>query len=384
MTNTRLLAHVTQPMEAVSYDDAMITGFPPSPFVERPVRNVLNLVGAGLGFLSAILGVIASTAGNGGVEAATVGLGLPLMLVLFGSIAVFAGERVGAALVVGGGVNLVAQGIRAVVQYHEAKGGPAISVSGKLVIILAVVAVFAVALSFGALKTRGNPFVAAVGAVGGVLFGVSEIFPGRHLTSTRLMQFAAPIVVVALIMIVTPLLGRVGSLAGLAAAVPFIQGAANNLRNDAGAGGLFRYGVPLALLLVLAAAFVLGLIAADTSQAVFMPAAAPYGYAPMPTAGQPVVAPAGMWAQTVPGVPVLAGTGMAVGAADPWSHPGQESSTAVLATTVVPIAPAVVNVANPARWEADPYGRFEKRYWDGTRWTEHVSTKGSTSVDPVG
>jgi len=36
-----------------------------------------------------------------------------------------------------------------------------------------------------------------------------------------------------------------------------------------------------------------------------------------------------------------------------------------------------------ASWLADPSGRHELRYWDGTRWTEHVSDKGVTSVDPV-
>ncbi|MEP7113231.1 MAG: DUF2510 domain-containing protein, partial [Ilumatobacteraceae bacterium] len=34
-------------------------------------------------------------------------------------------------------------------------------------------------------------------------------------------------------------------------------------------------------------------------------------------------------------------------------------------------APAV-----PAGWYADPAGRFELRYWDGSTWTEHVSRAG--------
>lgn len=37
----------------------------------------------------------------------------------------------------------------------------------------------------------------------------------------------------------------------------------------------------------------------------------------------------------------------------------------------------------PAAWYGDPHGRFELRYWDGARWTEHVSTAGATSTDPV-
>jgi len=30
----------------------------------------------------------------------------------------------------------------------------------------------------------------------------------------------------------------------------------------------------------------------------------------------------------------------------------------------------------PANWYADPYGRYEYRYWDGLQWTEHVGTGG--------
>jgi len=34
-----------------------------------------------------------------------------------------------------------------------------------------------------------------------------------------------------------------------------------------------------------------------------------------------------------------------------------------------------------SQWAADPYQRFELRYYDGTRWTEHVSTGGAQSTD---
>lgn len=36
----------------------------------------------------------------------------------------------------------------------------------------------------------------------------------------------------------------------------------------------------------------------------------------------------------------------------------------------------------PADWYPDPFGRHEVRYWDGTRWTEHVASAGRQSVDP--
>lgn len=35
-----------------------------------------------------------------------------------------------------------------------------------------------------------------------------------------------------------------------------------------------------------------------------------------------------------------------------------------------------------AGWRVDPTGRFDQRYWDGLRWTEHVTSSGTTDVDP--
>jgi hypothetical protein len=39
--------------------------------------------------------------------------------------------------------------------------------------------------------------------------------------------------------------------------------------------------------------------------------------------------------------------------------------------------------AAPAGWFADPGRRHEFRYWDGQRWTEHVSDRGVRAVDPM-
>jgi hypothetical protein len=35
-------------------------------------------------------------------------------------------------------------------------------------------------------------------------------------------------------------------------------------------------------------------------------------------------------------------------------------------------------------WRADPFGRHEYRYWDGSAWTEHVSDRGMVTSDPTG
>ena len=46
-----------------------------------------------------------------------------------------------------------------------------------------------------------------------------------------------------------------------------------------------------------------------------------------------------------------------------------------------PVAPPVAPT-NPAGWFPDPSGGHEHRYWDGTRWTEHVADAGVSAVDP--
>jgi uncharacterized protein YxjI len=35
----------------------------------------------------------------------------------------------------------------------------------------------------------------------------------------------------------------------------------------------------------------------------------------------------------------------------------------------------------PADWYADPFGRHERRYWDGGQWTHHVASRGRQEVD---
>ena len=50
--------------------------------------------------------------------------------------------------------------------------------------------------------------------------------------------------------------------------------------------------------------------------------------------------------------------------------------TAILKRPVVPW-PALD--AGNATWAADPTGRFPQRYWDGARWTQHVTTTGGVA-----
>lgn len=38
--------------------------------------------------------------------------------------------------------------------------------------------------------------------------------------------------------------------------------------------------------------------------------------------------------------------------------------------------------ASPAGWHPDPFRRFQYRYWDGSTWTDQVSTDGRQYTDP--
>jgi uncharacterized protein YxjI len=38
--------------------------------------------------------------------------------------------------------------------------------------------------------------------------------------------------------------------------------------------------------------------------------------------------------------------------------------------------------SRPPDWYPDPFGRHEHRYWDGSQWTEHVSSHGRQGTDP--
>jgi hypothetical protein len=53
------------------------------------------------------------------------------------------------------------------------------------------------------------------------------------------------------------------------------------------------------------------------------------------------------------------------------------TAAATSATTSASTSPSV-----PADWYKDPSGRFEYRYWDGSKWTENVSRAGVAYKDP--
>jgi len=74
-------------------------------------------------------------------------------------------------------------------------------------------------------------------------------------------------------------------------------------------------------------------------------------------------------------------------AAEPVRMVAEPVATAPAApapAAAAPAAPASQTSANqtPAGWYADPSGRYELRYWDGSAWTEHVARSGQQYTDP--
>lgn len=58
------------------------------------------------------------------------------------------------------------------------------------------------------------------------------------------------------------------------------------------------------------------------------------------------------------------------------------ASTPTPVTTSAAITPQSAAPSVPADWYKDPAGRYEYRYWDGSKWTENVSRAGVVYQDP--
>jgi hypothetical protein len=61
------------------------------------------------------------------------------------------------------------------------------------------------------------------------------------------------------------------------------------------------------------------------------------------------------------------------------------AAPAATTTATAPAAPSAPPTAPPVApgWAADPYGRHQWRYWDGSRWTDQVADGSTQSTDPA-
>lgn len=72
----------------------------------------------------------------------------------------------------------------------------------------------------------------------------------------------------------------------------------------------------------------------------------------------------------------------AVDVVEPAGWASSDATPAGLAATVAIPTDRSSTASAPANWYKDPAGRFDYRYWDGSKWTDHVSRAGKVSKDP--
>ena len=73
-------------------------------------------------------------------------------------------------------------------------------------------------------------------------------------------------------------------------------------------------------------------------------------------------------------------------ATTPASATGWAATSSDSAETTIPTpttAPTTTVPSVPADWYKDPAGRYDFRYWDGSKWTENVSRAGARFTDPA-
>jgi hypothetical protein len=80
--------------------------------------------------------------------------------------------------------------------------------------------------------------------------------------------------------------------------------------------------------------------------------------------------------------PVSDNVGWAATADAPPSPSTFISPTPSSASGSNPVATQSAVPSVPADWYKDPAGRYEYRYWDGSKWTDNVSRAGVTYKDP--
>jgi hypothetical protein len=109
------------------------------------------------------------------------------------------------------------------------------------------------------------------------------------------------------------------------------------------------------------------------------PAEEPAGWAAAPETSETTDDSIASLAAQVGAEDAAAGDTPVLGTTEPAAapEPEPEPEPAPAAEAAPAAEPAV-----PAGWYADPSGRFELRYWDGSAWTEHVSRAGQQFTDP--
>ena len=100
-----------------------------------------------------------------------------------------------------------------------------------------------------------------------------------------------------------------------------------------------------------------------------------------PSAPATSTEPAG-WGASSTGVASSSAPTQAVAATPSGAHNSDSSTPAAPVADSPTTSQTSSTPSVPADWYKDPSGRFEYRYWDGQKWTEHVSRGGTVHKDP--
>jgi hypothetical protein len=87
----------------------------------------------------------------------------------------------------------------------------------------------------------------------------------------------------------------------------------------------------------------------------------------------------GLWMATAAAIAVLVGVVLGVRRNVVLFSVAPAATTSPILTT----SGGDTCTSNPPRWAADPTGRHELRYWNGSAWTDHVSDAGAPGIDPL-
>lgn len=252
--------------------------------------------------------------------------------------------------------------------------------SAKLLIASGIFGLLAAVTGLPVLKGKAN---AGISTIIAILAFVPTVAVGAliHIDDSR-ETFQVAIVlgyaVVGLVTLIASLRGRVGVMAATAASLAHLPLWIDIVkqfddRKPAAVAGTVAFGAIATLGLVALAAS----SAEGTSAGAGQPGGATPGWAGQPWMTTPVPGPSTFGQATF-------GQAQPAQPQPPQAQFGQAQPSRAQPTQIQFGQPATTAATSTSgQWAPDPYGRFQARYWNGTQWTEHVSSNGTNAIDPI-
>ena len=321
--------------------------------------GALALIAAGLGGVA----YFKRTDGfNGYGKAAVIAA---LVIAVVGGAMALVKQEIGAPLAAGGltiFISLAAGIMGNWVNFHHVFD----SLEVKLFVAAGVVSLVAALIAVVGLAGAGNPPL-------GVVIALLAVVPPVCLAALLHVDDARPAAIVGTIVgafLVSAFIaigasrGRLGGVLSLAAAGVLLPGWIEAAKH-AGDRKAAAYAGLLAVIVIIALALVLVALSFRGDGVVSDPDLITDSWRADVTGAAPVLTSAGAVAPSY---------------AQP-SAVGSPRMGPVVRPVGQPLTP--VAVQTNGQWADDPYGRYQSRYWNGKRWTDHVATNGITGLDPI-